>query len=134
MLSPQQSLTEAIALLDHMDQHGLPVIGKHGDLLGVLDMETILSTPEIGRESSTVNEVMKRHALTIFPDETLDNALELLTSNHLQWAPVIEAEPFSPEEHAIGILSVSAIVKHYRSMVTSETQRTQGLVDGENIP
>ena len=130
MLSPQQSLTEATTLLKEIDQHGLPVINDDNNLLGTLNLEDILATPEAERESGTVKNVMKQHGLTILPDETLDNALEILTSNHLQWAPVVEAEPLSPEKHVIGILSVSAIVKHYRSMVTSETRRMQGLVEG----
>ncbi len=82
------------------------------------------------RASRTVNDVMEPPVLTLLPDETLDNALESLTSHHRHWAPVVEAEPLSQQKRVTGLLSVSDIVKLYRSTLTREARRMQGIVEG----
>ncbi|GAC1615128.1 MAG: chloride channel protein [Ktedonobacteraceae bacterium] len=129
-LSPTQPIVEALSLLGQAEQKGGPVVDEQGILQGVLDLEDVQHIPLEQREGRTVGEFMRREVPTIQADETLDNALEQLTSHRLHWAPVLESEPLSLERFPIGILSIANIVNLYRATATKEVHRMQGMVDG----
>ena len=129
-LAPTQSIVEALSLLGRAEQKGAPVVDEQGILLGVLDLEDVQHIPLEQREGRTVEDVMRRDVPTIQVDETLDNALEQLTSYRLHWAPILEAEPLSLEQIPIGILSIANIVNLYRVATAKEAHRMQGMVDG----
>jgi CIC family chloride channel protein len=129
-LSPAQSIVEAISLLGQAEQKGGPVVDEQGILQGVFDLEDVQHIPLEQREGQTVGEVMRHDVPTIQVDETLDNALEELTTYRVHWAPVIEAEPLSLERLPIGMLSIANIVNLYRAATTKEAHRMQGMVDG----
>ncbi len=129
-LSSTQSIVEALSLLGQAEQKGGPVVDEQDILQGVFDLEDVQHIPLEQREGQTVGEVMRHDVPTIQADEALDNALEQLTSYRVHWAPVIEAEPLSPEHLPIGILSTANIVNLYRATTTKEAHRMQGMVDG----
>jgi len=105
-------------------------VDEHGILRGVFDLEDIEHLSLQEREGHTVGELMKRDVHAIHIDETLDNALEQLTSDRLHWAPVIEVERLSLEPTPVGMLSVADIVNLYRTTATKDVRRMQGMVDG----
>ncbi len=129
-LSPSQAIAEALSLLGQADQKGAPVVDEQGILRGVLDLEDIEHLSLQEREGHTVGELMKRDVHTIHIDETLDNALEQLTSDRLHWAPVIDVERLSLEPIPVGMLSVADIVNLYRTASTKDMRRMQGMIDG----
>ncbi len=129
-LSPTQSIAEALSMVGQAEQKGAPVVDEQGILQGIFDLEDVQHISLEEREGQTVEEVMRSDIPTIQADETLDNALEQLTSYRMHWAPVIEAEPLSPERVPVGMLSIASIVNLYRAATTKEAHRMQGMVDG----
>jgi len=127
-LAPSQAIAEAVSLLGQA--YGAPVVDEQGILRGVLDLEDIEHLSLQEREGQTVGDLMRRDVHTIHIDDTLDDALEQLTSDRLHWAPVIEMERLSLEPTPVGMLSVADIVNLYRTTATKDVRRMQGMVDG----
>jgi chloride channel protein, CIC family len=127
---PQQTVAQALAALDKQKLGGEPVLDERGDLLGVLARADIERVPPDKRDQVTVSEAMNRDVFTITPDETLDEALEQLTSHRVGWAPVVDVEIIAGVRHVVGILTVADIVRAYRAAVAKDTRLMRGLVEG----
>lgn len=127
---PRQTLVEAEALLAGRVESGAPVLDERGMLLGVVTHVDIEHVSPDKRDQRTVAEIMNRDVLTIYPDETLDEALEQLTSRRVSWAPIVDAEAMSEGKHVVGLLSATDIVRAYRETLSKSSRRMRGLVDG----
>ena len=73
---------------------------------------------------------MNRDVLAIQPDDTLDVALEQLTSHRIGWMPVVEVETATGGRHLIGRISTQEIVRAYREALVKGSRRMRGLVEG----
>jgi CIC family chloride channel protein len=124
-LRETQTLAEATALLALQDWHGAPVLDEKGILLGVLTQTDIERVPEAERAQRYVAGAMKREVLVVQADETLDEALEALTTNRVSWASVREAQ----DRHVIGVVYTASIVQLYCETLTRNERRMRGLVD-----
>ncbi len=129
-LSPGQLLAEAEKLLAEHIESGAPVVDPQGNLLGILTQSDIQRIPPQERAQRTVNDALFRDVLVMYPDETLDEALEALSTRRVSWAPVVDAEALSGDRAVIGILSVASIVRVYRERLTKDERRMRGLVEG----
>ncbi len=128
--SPHQTVAEAEALLANQVESGGPVLDEHGNLLGVLTLADIQRIPLNERENRHAGDAINREVLKVYPDETLDEALEQLTSHRVSWAPVVDVESASGGQHVEGLLSASDIVRAYRETLTKSSRRMRGLVEG----
>ncbi len=79
--SPQQTVAEAERLLAEHAIGGGPVLDERGNLLGVLTLADIQSLSPEERGQRPVEDAMNREVLVAHPDDTLDVALEQLTSH-----------------------------------------------------
>ncbi len=128
--SPEQTLAEAEKLLaDHIES-GAPVLDAQGNLLGVLTQADIQRVPLAERETTPVETTMNRDVLTVYPDDTLDEALEQLTSHRVSWAPVVDVEGITGDKCVVGVLSAANIVRAYRETLSKNSRRMRGLVEG----
>ncbi len=128
--SQEQTLEEAEKLLaDHVES-GAPVLDAQGKLLGVLTLADIQRVPVVERALERVKMVMNRDVLVVYPDDTLDESLEQLTSHKVSWAPVVDVEHTVGDTYVIGILSASTIVRAYRETLAKDSRRMRGLVEG----
>jgi chloride channel protein, CIC family len=127
---PNQTVAQAEAMLDKQTVSGGPVLDERGDLQGVLTLADIRRIPLDKRNQVTVGEAMNRSVFTITPDETLDEALEQLTSHRVGWAPVVDVEIIVGVRHVVGLLTVADIVRTYRAAVAKDTRLMRGLVEG----
>ena len=59
---------------------GPPVLDQAGNLLGILTLADIQSVPLAERAQRQVKDAMTREVLVAYPDDSLDEALEQLTS------------------------------------------------------
>jgi CBS domain-containing protein len=60
----------------------------------------------------------------IHADETLDEALEELTTQRVSWAPVIdEIKPRTQNQRVIGIISIPQMVQFYRETLVKDSHR-----------
>ncbi|HEX6553655.1 MAG TPA: chloride channel protein [Ktedonobacteraceae bacterium] len=129
-LSPQQSVEEAEQLLAEHNAGSASVLDARGNLLGVLTLADIGRVPLVERGSRRVEEAMNRDVLTVQPDDTLDVALEQLTSHRIGWMPVVEVEIATGEKHVAGRISAQEIVRAYREALAKGSRRMRGLVEG----
>ena len=100
--SPGQALAEAEKLLaDHIES-GAPVLDAQGNLLGVLTQADIQRVSLEERQTTHVEDAMNRDVLMVYPDDTLDEALEQLTSHRVSWAPVVDVEGITGDKCVVG--------------------------------
>jgi CIC family chloride channel protein len=99
-------------------------------LPGSLSMADIQRIPLAERGQSWVEEAMQRDVLVVYPDDTLDEALEELTSRRVSWAPVVDAEALSGDRHVMGTVSAASIVRLYRQTLAKDSGRMRGLIEG----
>jgi CIC family chloride channel protein len=128
-LSPQQTVVEAEQLLVERTVGGTSVLGAGGNLLGVLTLADIGRVPAASRESCRVEEAMNRDVLVAQPGDTLDVALEQLTSHRIGWMPVVEMEVVTERRHLVGRISAQEIMHTYRETLTKGSRRLRGLVE-----
>jgi len=129
--SPNQTVAEAEKLLISRVESGAPVVDGHDNLQGVLTQVDIQQVPPTEREHRLVKDAMKRDVLVAFPDETLDEALERLTSHRISWMPIVDQEAESASgNRVVGVLSAADIVRAYRTTLMKDSRRMRGLVDG----
>ena len=128
--SPQQFVAEAEQILTEHTMGGTSVLDASGNLLGVLTLADIGRVPEASRASCRVEEAMNRDVLVAQPGDTLDVALEQLTSHRIGWMPVVEMEMATNRKHLVGRISTQEIVHAYRETLTKGSRRMRGLVEG----
>ena len=128
--TPFQTLAEAEKKLANHVESGAPVVDEHGNLQGVLTLVDIQRIPLAERETQRVGTAMNRDVLVVHQDDTLDEALEQLTSHHVSWAPVVDVEGHAHEPAVIGTLSAASIVRLYRETLAKDSRRMRGLIEG----
>jgi CIC family chloride channel protein len=130
-LRENQTVAEAAALLAEHQLRGAPVLSGQGILQGVLTQTDIGRVPSTERDQHHVKETMKHHALVIHADESLDEALEELTTNRVSWAPVIEeARALTQDHQVIGVVSIPQMVRLYRETLVKDSRRLRELGEG----
>lgn len=128
--SPKQTVAEAEALLTERTIGGAPVLDARGNLLGVLTLADIQRVPLAERDQRTIEEAMNCDVLFAHPDDTLDVALEQLTSHRVGWMPVVEVEAATQGRYVVGRLSALDIMRAYRETLAKGSRRMRGLVEG----
>ncbi len=129
-LNCDQTLAEAEQQLANHIESGAPVVDERGDLQGVLTLADIQRVPPTEREARRIKDSLHRDPLVVSPDDTLDEALEALTSQRVSWAPVVDAEASLSGQQVIGTLSAASIVRLYRQTLAKDSRRMRGLVEG----
>lgn len=127
---PEQPVSEAEKILTEKGESGAPVVDRHNNLQGVLTLADIQRVPLAERETRTIRETMNREVLTADPDETLDEALEQLTSHRVSWMPVLDVEAPAGDKSVIGVLSAANIMQMYRETLVKSSRRMRGIVEG----
>jgi CBS domain-containing protein len=129
-LSPTLAVSEAERLLAAQNISGAPVLDQQGILRGIFTLHDIRRVPQIERTQHRVEEYMTREMQVVHPDETLDDALEHLTSQRIGWMPVVDIAASPERRRVLGILSVTSIVHAYRLSFSRDLRRMRSLVKG----
>lgn len=129
-ISPGDSVAEAERMLAERSLSGAPVLDARGNLQGVLTLADIKRVPYEERGQCRVEKAMNRDVLAVQANDTLDVALEQLTSHHIGWMPVAEIETVGGARHVIGRLSAQEIVHVYREGLAKGSRQMRGLVEG----
>lgn len=128
--SPQQTVAQAEQMLENRIETGAPVLNEKGNLQGVLTLSDIQRIPPAEREQHFIRDVMKKDVVALYPDDTLDDALEELTSHRISWAPVISPENESGGQLVLGWLSAAHITRAYRTTLLKDSRRMGSVVKG----
>jgi CIC family chloride channel protein len=128
--SPLQTVAEAEQMLASRHVGGACVLDPHGNLQGVLTLADIERVPPEQRAGRHVEEAMNREVLVVQPEDTLDVALEQLTSHRIGWMPVVEVETATGSKRPVGRISAQEIMRAYRETLAKGSRRMRGLVEG----
>lgn len=99
-VTPQQSVTEAEAMLSDFGIRGMPVVHQ-GKLVGMFTIQDALRASRDGR--SSVGEAMTTDLIVAYPGDSLHTALQRMTRTGISRLPVVERER---PDRLIGILSL----------------------------
>lgn len=78
-------------------------------------------------QTATVSEIMSSEILTVNPDQTIDECMELLTEKRVRHLPVMD------EGRLIGVISIGDVVKHIISEQENTIQHLEQFIRGETV-
>jgi len=116
VIPPNTSLIDAYTVMGDNEIRRLPVV-EQGELVGIITMSDILrSVPNLSEDETdtatrlllvtlTVNDLMTAEPVTIAPDDTIQDAAELMLENQVSGIPVLQGD------QVVGIITESDIFK-----------------------
>ena len=94
VLSPQDTLAQAVGLLLAGSQHDFPVVDANGEVAGILEREAILKTLAERGQSIPVVDVMRRNLPIVDSHEMVEGALTRLQESGAKTLPVTHGGQF----------------------------------------
>jgi CBS domain-containing protein len=82
----------AAELMGSEDVGSLPVIEDGGDLVGIVtDRDIVVRVIAAGRnvDEVSVGEILTEHPVLVFPDDSLDHAMDLMAKHQVRRLPVV---------------------------------------------
>lgn len=119
------------ALMELMMRHhllGFPVVDAAGDLLGMVSVTEIEEEMLEGEAGKTVGDLVER-VPTVFPDDSLEDALQRLTPTDQRRIPVVARE--NPL-HLVGMLYAWDVLNAYRA-ATRRTRPSTRASPGQEV-
>lgn len=102
---PEITVKEAAGI---MSQHhiGSLVILKDKKIIGIITERNILVAVAQGKDAelTTVEEIMSKNVITIAPDKTIEEAVNLMVEHKVKKLPVVD------DDKLIGIITASDII------------------------
>jgi len=112
-IPPSLPVKNLIVLMMRHHLLGFPVVDQAGELLGMVSVTEIEEEMLAGEQDRTVADLVERVA-TVFPDETLEEALQRLTPSDQRRIPVVSRE--NPC-HLVGMLYAWDVLNAYHTAV-----------------
>lgn len=117
-IDSEATLGTAIAVMNRYDDRQLPVVDKHGKLVGMIterDIRLAVNSPLLSEDSTLrirllerflVEDCMTRNVVSVAPEIPLYKAAKLLASRRFGALPVVENDAL------VGILSVTDLLEY----------------------
>jgi CBS domain-containing protein len=106
-IAPEASVLDAVRLM--ADRHiGALMVMDHGALVGVVSERDYARKVILKGRASTstaVREIMSAPAITITQDQTVDDAMRLMTDRRIRHLPVVRGDT------VVGVVSIGDLVK-----------------------
>ena len=115
----QQSARQAQHLMRTNGFHALPVVGNHGELLGILTSSDLIREHD---PDSTVAQFMTTGVLTVDPDARIETAARLMRENEMHHLVVLKNDTI------VGILSTFDLLY---LMENAEVPRRHSLTEAD---
>ncbi|HTE15459.1 MAG TPA: CBS domain-containing protein [Burkholderiales bacterium] len=97
----------AFDVMEHHTLRHLPVLDKHGHLVGILaERDLLLAATHYLHCAIEVEDVMRRDVVTATPDMPLDEAALLMANHHIGGLPVVNGD-----DTVVGIITESDIFR-----------------------
>ena len=118
-IHPEQSVSEAIALLSTHNIGALVVVDAVGKPVGIISERDIVRIAAKGKDvfAATVSQVMTRDVVTGTSHDDLQAVLQTMTTRHFRHLPVVD------DGRLVGIVAISDLVKaqlnEYRGEIDS---------------
>jgi CBS domain-containing protein len=119
-LPPEATVYQAIELMSEKSAGALPVMNE-GRLTGIVSERDYARKVILKGKSSKetlVSEIMSTPAITVSPDETVDECMRIMTGHRIRHLPVVE------DGKVVGIVSIGDLVKW---IVTAQQETIQHL-------
>jgi CBS domain-containing protein len=108
--SPDASVFDALRMMSDKDVGALVVMEKN-KMVGILSerdyARKVVLLGKTSRETK-VSEIMSKTVYTIHPDQTVEEAMELMNARRIRHVPVVEDDN---EQHVLGMISIGDVVK-----------------------
>lgn len=109
-ISPEASVFDALRMMSMKDVGALVVL--EGDkMVGILsERDYARKVVLLGKTSreTTVSEIMSHKVYTIHPDQTVEEAMEIMNSKGIRHLPVVED---GDDQKVLGMISVGDVVR-----------------------
>jgi CBS domain-containing protein len=119
-LPPDATVYQAIELMSEKSAGALPVMIE-GRLTGIVSerdyARKVILKGKLSKET-LVSEIMSAPAITVSPDETVDECMRIMTGHRIRHLPVVE------DGKVVGIVSIGDLVKW---IVTAQQETIQHL-------
>jgi CBS domain-containing protein len=121
-----QTLRQALELMDQIGCHHLPVISRDGHMVGILsdrDCRKALNQATLARDTWADNDIAKHiHVRAVMtpapiitePDAKAEEAARLMLGNHISCLPVMRSETL------VGIVTKSDILLAFMKVATGK--------------
>ncbi|HXU05157.1 MAG TPA: CBS domain-containing protein [Polyangia bacterium] len=86
------TVRSAAEIMEREDVGSLPVVEDGGVLMGIVtDLDIVVRVVAAGRnvDEVSVGEILTEHPVLVFPDESLDHAMELMAKHQIRRLPVV---------------------------------------------
>ena len=108
-------VAEVAATMDSNDISALVVVGENGDAVGVISRTDLVNARFVQPymkhwRGLNAEHLMTKPVVSVAPDTTIDEAVQLLNEKHIHRLVVVERA--SDHLRPIGILSVTDLAKH----------------------
>jgi len=128
-IEPTATVLDAISLMAERNIGSLPVM-QGSRLVGMLtERDYTRKVILMGRKSrdTQVSEIMTRDPMTVSPDDTVNDCMEIMTEKRVRHLPVVE------DGKLIGILSIGDLVKWIISAQSATIDHLTRYVFGEPV-
>lgn len=126
-ISQDSIVYEALKLMAENNVGAVLVVDRNGQMVGIFsERDYARKIILMGRTSlkTPINEIMSVEMITIHPEQTLEEAMELMTKNHIRHLPVIEAGQLT------GMISMRDIVSALLDKKDELIYRLEGYILG----
>jgi CIC family chloride channel protein len=113
-------LRKVVDLQLYKGKKGFPVVSPDGKLKGVITLTDVRKAFEKGLQDSMVKDAMTKKVVTVYPDETLQVAMEKMVLRKIGYVPVVD--PAKPNR-IVGMLDREAILDRYRGVLAEQVSQ-----------
>jgi CBS domain-containing protein len=109
-LGPTASVYDALRMMSNKDIGAL-VIMDGDEMVGILsERDYARKVVLLGKTSreTRVEEIMSKHVYTIHPEQTIEEAMEIMNANGIRHLPVVED---TDGKKVLGMISIGDVVK-----------------------
>ncbi len=128
-VQPTTMVLDALKLMSEKEVGALLVLDSKR-LVGIVTERDYARKVVLMARSShtaTVSEIMSTDILTVNPDQTIDECMELLTEKRVRHLPVMD------EGRLIGLISIGDVVKNIMSEQEDTIQHLEQYIRGETV-
>jgi IMP dehydrogenase len=127
-ISPQESVLDAIKLMDAKNIGSLLVLNAQGKIAGIFaERDCFHKVILAGKLTSQVQvrAAMTRKVIYASPENTVDECMALMTQKRIRHLPVIDSQG-----HVVGIISIGDLVKFVVSEQDAMIRNLEKYIEG----
>jgi CBS domain-containing protein len=125
-VSPETSVLDTLRMMAQKEVGALVVLDA-GQIVGIIserDFARSIAKTEQCILDTTVMDYMTKKVVTIGPDQTVDDCMQMMTKGRIRHLPVVEGKKL------IGLISIGDVVKEIISSKESTIDTLENYIEG----